>query len=713
MLNNKPIKIGILEASPQTKAILEFFFDSSGKTIFKESSLEEASAYIIDYDFPGSKQRWKEQFNKTKKPGIIISINETELESAFWIKKPLTSKDLIEAAGKINAFLENNIVEPIIEQPIMAISDEQKNKQNKPTVKKNNEKPVIQKPAKEEVNTGLAIAGDEGEHESIFDVTDNFEDFSLNPKTETKVETPIAVQDKDPFESNNQTVVSDHYVDLSEPKLDKDVELIEPTSNTADFAISSRLVEVDESTPKTEYNNEALEPTFNTDIEEKEEINEINSLLETLISEEENQDLESVEIIENTSFENTNEDTNEDTNFDSTLLHQNIEENEFNIVLSTIEDDKTLLNTTKEDLSLSDKNIDTNTSKDTSDELSVLIKPNNYLDDDDLIASVNQQVMQQENVGDFEKLEENLSATPENPIEEKTSKPVSPEEDLKNLLEEIRLEAESVTSTAPQSQSLRMNRSSKNITQSRNRPTTPAEERWILTCGNYIRISKNSELKKVSFNPNKHILSAFKDVCQQSKRSNKIVRLKIKGQLFIIDYNRDSIFHDKSIFTDEYAETCQQEVNPTEIKIHGLDSAEERLYQKRVLDEPEYSHTIDSFIWTTSLLISRGRLPKNTDINKRIALKAWPNLTRLEQIPNALQLAAIFSKTPGSLLEISNWINFDQRFVFAFYNAALALDLIEFDSKKMRAIPPNPTKSSKATTQNRGFFSRLLKRIKS
>lgn len=116
MLKNKPIKIGILEASPQTKAILEFFFSNSGKSIFKESNIEEAAAFIIDYDYPGSKEHWQELYKETKKPGILASTKEIDLNSTFWVAKPLTSKDLIRAGQKVQELLEQAIVAPAIKE---------------------------------------------------------------------------------------------------------------------------------------------------------------------------------------------------------------------------------------------------------------------------------------------------------------------------------------------------------------------------------------------------------------------------------------------------------------------------------------------------------------------------------------------------------------------------------------------------------------------
>ena len=114
------------------------------------------------------------------------------------------------------------------------------------------------------------------------------------------------------------------------------------------------------------------------------------------------------------------------------------------------------------------------------------------------------------------------------------------------------------------------------------------------------------------------------------------------------------------------------------------------------------------------LLTSRGRLPKDANITNKIGLKTWPNLTRLELVPHAMHMAAAFSKHPGSLLEISKWLKIQQRYVFAFYNAALYLDMIELNSSKVKK--PGKSFNSKgagANSEERGFFGRILNRLKS
>ena len=83
-------------------------------------------------------------------------------------------------------------------------------------------------------------------------------------------------------------------------------------------------------------------------------------------------------------------------------------------------------------------------------------------------------------------------------------------------------------------------------------------------------------------------------------------------------------------------------------------------------------------MWTSSLLTSRGKLPKNTDVTKKIVLKNKIDLSHLEPIPYIPEIIALLNNNPEYLLEIAEKLEIPQRYVFAFYFAALNLDMLEF-----------------------------------
>ncbi len=274
------------------------------------------------------------------------------------------------------------------------------------------------------------------------------------------------------------------------------------------------------------------------------------------------------------------------------------------------------------------------------------------------------------------------------------------EEELQSLLEEVRHEAEDRSSTI-----IRTNNGKS--TKSQYHTPTFAEERWSLTCGESNPVSN----KQTTYNPNDYMLMTLLKVINQSKSTEKVMRLKFNNIIIVVLPDLQTIYCDMSIYKNSYANICFNPISAENIKIHYLDNSEIRLYKNIINKEVELAHSFEAFIWTTSLLTARGRLPEGTDIKKRVALKYWPDLTRIETIPHVMQIAAVFYKHPGSLRDLPTWLGIEQRYIFSFYNAALSLKLIELDHKQVSLVARKNKTLKK--TKNRGFFSRLLKRINS
>jgi len=288
-------------------------------------------------------------------------------------------------------------------------------------------------------------------------------------------------------------------------------------------------------------------------------------------------------------------------------------------------------------------------------------------------------------------------------IEAVTKEKVVPEkndeDELQSLLNEVRQEA------------------TKNVSEdglTTKHQKTNAEKRWGQLCGANQVIEKAQDAKKISFNPNNHLLHVVLNQIELMKENDEqIFRLKYNDLVIVIDYTKDKIYCNLLLTDDTYSQICYEEIDTKAVKIYDLDYSEVKLYQTKMNDNPEKAHSIESFIWSTSLLTSRGRLPEGTRVNNKVGLKVWPNLTRLELIPHAMNIAAVFSKHPGSLLEISKWLKIHQRYVFAFYNAAMSLDMIELNSSKLKTSKFNfDKKSSSKDSEQRGFLGRLLKRLK-
>ncbi len=114
-------------------------------------------------------------------------------------------------------------------------------------------------------------------------------------------------------------------------------------------------------------------------------------------------------------------------------------------------------------------------------------------------------------------------------------------------------------------------------------------------------------------------------------------------------------------------------------------------------------------MWKLALWASRGRLPRGTPLDVPIFVRFWPNFTRLDLTPYALAITALWARKPHSLKDTVAILGAPQRFVFAFYSAAHALQLAAPTSRAVdqmfapEALPPPP---------QRGLLRRILERLR-
>ena len=83
----------------------------------------------------------------------------------------------------------------------------------------------------------------------------------------------------------------------------------------------------------------------------------------------------------------------------------------------------------------------------------------------------------------------------------------------------------------------------------------------------------------------------------------------------------------------------------------------------------------EAFLWRLALQTYRGMIPEETDPNERVYLSHWPNMTRLDPIPDGLRIAALWNRMPVDLAYTARALKIPQRHVFLFYAAANAIGL--------------------------------------
>ena len=234
------------------------------------------------------------------------------------------------------------------------------------------------------------------------------------------------------------------------------------------------------------------------------------------------------------------------------------------------------------------------------------------------------------------------------------------------------------------------------------------EQRWNRLCGTeeqrvYARDWHESTLL---YTPENYLLNSLVDALKLSQQSKQYVQVKVDTQEYILLMPDVNLIYSSIDMTSEaFSALCDTPLKTGRVQLHLPSTAELSVLEEVVQRSAELTYDMESLIWTTSLLTSRGRLSRNADLNQPLRLKHWPNLTRLEQFPHAMQIAAIWQQRSGTVFDVSDWLDIPQRYVLAFYNASHTLNLFVVDRGK-----PKP-KEKAAPKKNRGLFSRLLKRL--
>ncbi|MGD9889178.1 MAG: hypothetical protein AB7S56_07945 [Halothiobacillaceae bacterium] len=118
---------------------------------------------------------------------------------------------------------------------------------------------------------------------------------------------------------------------------------------------------------------------------------------------------------------------------------------------------------------------------------------------------------------------------------------------------------------------------------------------------------------------------------------------------------------------------------------------------------------VDNMLWKLALWSSRGRVAMGTSLDAPVRLRAWPNIPRLMTVPHSLRIAALWVMQPTGLLETARKLNVPHRFVFAFYCACKAFDLVEqLGAEVSSGVKHEP---KKMTEEKRGLFGSLLKKL--
>lgn len=233
------------------------------------------------------------------------------------------------------------------------------------------------------------------------------------------------------------------------------------------------------------------------------------------------------------------------------------------------------------------------------------------------------------------------------------------------------------------------------------------EQRWKLLCGAQADINPaQAETAIQRFTPDNYLLKLVLSALQQGKQAGTPIQLKFDtyDQILLLP-NLNLVYTSFDLTSDKFAVLCNTPIQAGKVHLHTPTSAELPALEQAYRADKEHTHDLESILWTVTLLASHGRLNRDVSIGQRWLLKHWPNLTRVESIPQVMRIAAAWQQRPGTVFEVAKWLDIPQRYVFAFFTAASVLGLMAMDEGKVEY------QEKEAPKKNRGLFSRLLKRL--
>ncbi|MCG7931903.1 MAG: hypothetical protein N0E44_17870 [Candidatus Thiodiazotropha lotti] len=269
---------------------------------------------------------------------------------------------------------------------------------------------------------------------------------------------------------------------------------------------------------------------------------------------------------------------------------------------------------------------------------------------------------------------------------------------LNNRAAEQKIEAAQNAETTP-SEPQHPRHSVSSVTQKVASLMTEAQEKVFIGTSPDIDPDNQAQLAKIYYDPQHYLQGHVQQALNQATRYNKNVT--IEGPWPAIDM----IIAKQQVMVDAGEKhlrpfcTVPDATREVELQFHEQ--------HKSATGRREYS--IYAFIWQLALWASRGRLPSGTNLTQPIYLRRWPNFSRLVVTPHALAIAALWTRQPRSLIDTAKSLGIPQRYVFAFYSAANAVQLA---GETRRAVDTLLEPPAIKQAENRGLFSKLLSRLR-
>ena len=209
-----------------------------------------------------------------------------------------------------------------------------------------------------------------------------------------------------------------------------------------------------------------------------------------------------------------------------------------------------------------------------------------------------------------------------------------------------------------------------------------SDKRVTQLCGNLDDKKYLSDFLANTYDPNSLILSEFLHHYEKAKSSLSTIRIRFNEIILVLDVTLNTVYCSIPLESELFVEFCKTPIDDFKIEVKVLSYEEVRSNRVQRREFNQLSHSLEQFIWVISLLSANGRLPNNKDLTASFGVRDDADFSKLEKIPYLDEIVIELKKTPSVLMGISGRLGVPHKYVVSFFNAALNIDVLEFNSPK-------------------------------
>ena len=156
-------------------------------------------------------------------------------------------------------------------------------------------------------------------------------------------------------------------------------------------------------------------------------------------------------------------------------------------------------------------------------------------------------------------------------------------------------------------------------------------------------------------------------------------------------------------FVDDMASFCTSNIDDLVVKVLTDTDGDE------IRKDKEHGRNFDELLWQAAYYASQGRLIQGCRREDVVALRYWPNLTRLPGPPSSIAIAALLTRYPTSITLAGRILGVPMSEMLEFYSAAYSAGFIKVHNRTMEShdLKPHKLKPHSDST----MLGKLLSRI--